>query len=214
MKKLIAILTVASLFTYTLYGGPIGNWISAPWGSTITGTQLAGLATSSFTATNLTFGTALGVAGDNTRGQIQLDTGGLAVSITESTGIPISIVGTSVVTVSGGSVRFNGAATFTNNVVFLGATTYNIATKSSSYPLVSGDGIILLNGTTLTATLPTAVGITGKTYTIKEIAASSGTVATTSSQTIDASTTYALSAQYKYVTVVSDGANWKIIANN
>ena len=40
------------------------------------------------------------------------------------------------------------------------------------------------------------------------------TVATTSSQTIDGAITYELSAQYKYVKVVSDGANWLIIGNN
>lgn len=65
-----------------------------------------------------------------------------------------------------------------------------------------------------TITLPTAVGITGRTYIIKLTASGSATVATTSSQTIDGSTTYSLSAQYKYVTVQSNGANWNIIGNN
>lgn len=65
-----------------------------------------------------------------------------------------------------------------------------------------------------TITLPTAVSITGREYTIKLTASGTGTVATTSSQTIDGSTTYSLSAQYKYVTVKSDGANWIVIGNN
>jgi len=76
------------------------------------------------------------------------------------------------------------------------------------------DGTVLLNAATLTATLPTAVGASGRIYTVKVIANSSGTVATTSSQNIDAATTYSLSAQYKYVTVQSDGAQWWVIANN
>ncbi len=73
---------------------------------------------------------------------------------------------------------------------------------------------IVLTATGQTVTLPTAVNIQGRIYTIKISASGTGTVATTSSQTIDGSTTYSLSAQYKYVTVQSDNANWQIIANN
>lgn len=73
---------------------------------------------------------------------------------------------------------------------------------------------IVLTATGQTVTLPTAVGIQGRVYTVKLTASGTGTVATTSSQTIDGSTTYSLSAQYKYVTVQSDNANWQIIANN
>lgn len=67
-----------------------------------------------------------------------------------------------------------------------------------------------------TITLPTAASISGRIYTIKKIDSSGNavTIGTTSSQTIDGSTTYALSSQYKYVTVVSNGTNWLIIANN
>ncbi len=65
-----------------------------------------------------------------------------------------------------------------------------------------------------TITLPTAASITGRIYTIKLTASGSCTVATTSSQNIDASTTYSLASQYKYVTVMSNGSNWIVIANN
>jgi len=65
-----------------------------------------------------------------------------------------------------------------------------------------------------TITLPTAVGISGKVYTIKLTASGSCTVATTSSQNIDGSTTYSLASQYKYVTVQSTGSAWVVIANN
>lgn len=68
----------------------------------------------------------------------------------------------------------------------------------------------------VTRTLPTAVGCVGKRFTAKKTDSSANavTVATTSSQTIDGATTYSLGAQYKYVTVESDGANWQIVANN
>jgi hypothetical protein len=62
-------------------------------------------------------------------------------------------------------------------------------------------------------TLPTAVGITGKTYTVKKIDSSANavTVATTSSQTIDGTTTKPLARQYDAIAVQSDGSNWMII---
>jgi len=92
------------------------------------------------------------------------------------------------------------------------ATAY--VAKATSYTATTSDCVIAVTATGQTITLPTAVGITGRNYTIKLTASGTGTVATTSSQTIDGSTTYSLSAQYKYITVQSDGANWNIIANN
>lgn len=73
--------------------------------------------------------------------------------------------------------------------------------------------VVEVTATGQTITLPTAVG-NSRVYTIKLTASGSATVTTTSSQTIDGSTTYSLSAQYKYVTVQSNGTNWIIIGNN
>ena len=88
-------------------------------------------------------------------------------------------------------------------------------TKSSSYSLTADDQVVLLNSTTLTATLPDATShCMGRIYTIKLIANSTATVATTSSQKIDGATSFSLSAQYKYVTVQSDGTQWWVLANN
>lgn len=93
-----------------------------------------------------------------------------------------------------------------------------IAAKSAAYTALVSDEIITGDATSaaFTITLPTAVGKAGQTYTIKRInsGANAVTVGTTSSQTIDGAATYALSAQYKYVKVVSDGANWIIVGNN
>ena len=86
--------------------------------------------------------------------------------------------------------------------------------KNSNYTLTTTDNIVIVTATGTTQTLPTAVGITGRIYIIKLTASGSCTIATTSSQTIDGSTTYSLSAQNKYVQMVSDGSNYQIIANN
>jgi hypothetical protein len=94
----------------------------------------------------------------------------------------------------------------------------NIVSKTSAYSALTSDEIVIVDAITsaFTITLPTAVGVTGQIYTIKRINSGGNavTVGTTSLQTIDGATTYALSAQYKYLKVASDGANWIIIGNN
>lgn len=101
------------------------------------------------------------------------------------------------------------------NAALKGGLSTALRTVTASLTVAFADSVVLLNGTALTATLPGAVDLAGRQYTVKLIAAATtGTVATYSSQTIDGATAYSLSAQYKYVTVVSDGANWQIIANN
>lgn len=66
---------------------------------------------------------------------------------------------------------------------------------------------------TITITLPTAVGINGKVYTIKKMDAGGTTltVNTTSSQTIDGSTSITVRGQYNSMMVVSDNSKWVII---
>jgi len=94
----------------------------------------------------------------------------------------------------------------------------SIAAKTGVYTILTSDQIVTGDATSVafTITLPTAVSKDGQTFTIKKIDASGNavTVGTTSSQTIDGSTTYSLPNQYKYVTVVSDGANWIIVGGN
>lgn len=83
------------------------------------------------------------------------------------------------------------------------------------YAVLTTDQVILVDasGGATTATLPTAVGVGGKTYTIKKTDSSVNAVivATTSAQTIDGETTFSIEGQYDTITVISDGANWNII---
>ena len=93
-----------------------------------------------------------------------------------------------------------------------------VASKTGAYTLTASDSIVIADATSgaFTVTLPTAVGIPGRQYTIKKKDASSNaiTVGTTSSQTIDGSASYSLVAIWKFVTVVSDGSNWLVTATN
>lgn len=93
---------------------------------------------------------------------------------------------------------------------------------STSYRAFTGattagttDNLLIFTGSSATTiTLPTAVGCTGRSYVIKN-ASTTGptpvlTVATTSSQTIDASGSWLLDDPNESVTVISNGTNWNV----
>ena len=91
-----------------------------------------------------------------------------------------------------------------------------VSSQTTTYTVLATDRTVLADATSsaFTVTLPTAVGCTGRIYTVikKDSAAHTVTVGTTSSQTINGSTTYTgLTAQYNRVTVQSDGSNWWIL---
>ena len=72
------------------------------------------------------------------------------------------------------------------------------------------DYVYLVSGTT-TITLPTAVGNTNR-YTIKRSGAGVVSIATTSSQTIDGSSSpITINVQYVSIDLISNGTNWEII---
>lgn len=85
--------------------------------------------------------------------------------------------------------------------------------NSISSPTTAGstagtDYVYLVSGTT-TLTLPTAVG-NSNLYNIKNVGTNTVTIATTSAQTIDGSTSITLPVQYTAVYLISDTANWNI----
>jgi hypothetical protein len=84
-----------------------------------------------------------------------------------------------------------------------------LTAKTGNYTLTASDEVVTCNGT-FTVTLPTAVGATGKQYVIRNIATTTVTIGTTSSQTVDGcSGTITLAGKGAFV-VVSDGANWLV----
>lgn len=85
--------------------------------------------------------------------------------------------------------------------------------KTGTYTITNTDHTIDCTSGTFTVTLPTAVGITGLTYIIKNSGAGTITIATTSSQTVDGVTTKTLNTQYTGYQLQSNGANWLITAS-
>lgn len=100
-----------------------------------------------------------------------------------------------------------------------GALATRVNPVSAAYLISDLDQIVLVDSTSgvVTVTLPSAVTIPGRRYTIKDWLGKSAThtitIATTASQLIDGSSTQTLTTNYQAIEVVSDNANWAIISN-
>jgi hypothetical protein len=125
--------------------------------------------------------------------------------------------GTRLANGSAGQVLTSAGTTAAPTWSAVGAGTYAVVSKTTTYSALTTDNVILVDdsGGSWTLTLPTAVGLTGREYVIKKT--NSGlttavTVATTSSQTIDgnASGYYKMSTQNQALSIISDNANWQV----
>jgi len=102
-----------------------------------------------------------------------------------------------------------------------GSVSTNVTTQAgATYTIAATDYTIFCNRNSgMTVTLPTAVGITGRIYIIKNISTNGGstvTINTTSAQTIDGSASKLLSYMgngsfYSCYTLQSNGSNWYIL---
>lgn len=137
-------------------------------------------------------------------------TGNTAVNLISGSGtMVLNTSGT--ITVPSGTDTLVGKST--NDTLINKTMRYNVTSHSSDFTLSATADYAPVDGTTgVTATLPTAVGVSGKIYTIKKTdSTSSGvTISTTSSQTIDGLASFRLGRQYNSIKVVSDGSNWLI----
>jgi hypothetical protein len=115
-------------------------------------------------------------------------------------------------------LTYNNAATRWKLLLASNAWVYTPTVfKNAGYTANYGDEVIIVStapgAAPLTITLPTAVGVIGKKFTIKkaENTIYSVTVATTGGQLIDAAANYVIENPYEAITVVSDGSGWHII---
>ena len=105
----------------------------------------------------------------------------------------------------------NAANTFAGKATMNGGRQSAYTAKTAAYSVVAAtDYCIHCTTGTFDVTLPTAAGIAGQEFIIKNSGAGTITVATTSSQTIDGAATAVLSTQYGSLSVMSDGANYLI----
>jgi lysophospholipase L1-like esterase len=108
--------------------------------------------------------------------------------------------------------EINGLLTGTTNLAGIREA---IAMKTANYTATLGDSVILCNASSgpLTITLPTAVGIPGRSFQVKKTDSSgnSCSIATSNGQTIDGAATASLTSQYSSKKMASDNANWQVI---
>jgi len=99
-----------------------------------------------------------------------------------------------------------------------GAMATSTLTFAGDVSLNEAHSVVLVDasGGTRTVRLPSAAGIAGRQYTIKKVdALNFGVIIDpASTQRIDGATTHTLIGQWRYVVIVSDGANWMIVGNN
>ena len=124
-----------------------------------------------------------------------------------------------------GSTVNNVKTIYASNIVAKGEVQANSlrVTNAVQLAIATGGSVTLGNHHTYlantnltTVTLPTAVGNSGKIYTIKAVGPATSVTVTnsTGAQTIDGALSYSLTASNKFVTVQSDNANWWVIGNN
>jgi len=132
----------------------------------------------------------------------------LVSSLNGITGAIIFAAGSGITLIPSGST-FTIATTSAGGGISRSIST--ITTSTSAGSVASTDYVYNGNTTAnITLTLPTAVSNTNR-YTIKNSNTGVLTVDTTSSQTIDGVTAYALNKQYQAIDVLSDNANWFIV---
>ena len=127
-----------------------------------------------------------------------------------------------------GSIQYNNTGTFggfvasgdatittSTGVVVVsamsGGTTLNYVAKTAIYTASATDYVINCTSGTFTVSLPTAVGITGRVYVVKNSGTGATTVDPAGTETIDGALTVALATQYQSIMVMSNGANWIVI---
>lgn len=94
----------------------------------------------------------------------------------------------------------------------VGSTTLPLTNQTSTYVVdMTTDCVVNCTSGTFTVTLPTAVGIEGQYFVIKNSGAGVITIEGDGSETIDGVTFKTLAVQYESMTVVSNGANWIVV---
>lgn len=93
------------------------------------------------------------------------------------------------------------------------APIWTVTTTAVTYTALLTDNVIICSATGITINLPTAVGNTGKIFTIKRnVAGGPGvTVDPAGAETIDDVATATLATTQSSITIVSNGAKWLII---
>jgi hypothetical protein len=143
---------------------------------------------------------------------------GPALQINQDGDGPYLRVGNNILTITNSGNIGIGTTAPNSRLHVAGSISVAITRRTTDYTLTAADCIVICDASSgaFTISLPSAAGIAGRQYTIKKVDSSPNavTIVPHGTETIDGASSYVLSAQWKYVTIVSDGSNWLIIANN
>lgn len=113
------------------------------------------------------------------------------------------------------AVLLNVANSFTAMQSFTKAINYAYTSVSTNTTLDTTHNVISVDasGGAKTITLPTAVGISGRKYTIRKLDSSGNavTIDGNGTETINGALTKVLAAQYDVATIISNNANWVVV---
>tara|TARA_R110000868_G_scaffold19297_1_gene83073 strand:+ start:10467 stop:10856 length:390 start_codon:yes stop_codon:yes gene_type:complete len=82
---------------------------------------------------------------------------------------------------------------------------------SGTYTVTANDCVVDCTANTFTVTLPTAIGLQGQIFTVKNSGAGVITVAAAGGEFIDGAASQILSVQYQSISLVSTNTGWRII---
>lgn len=91
------------------------------------------------------------------------------------------------------------------------STTLPLTNQTANYTVDNLDCVVNCTSGTFTVTLPTAVGIEGQYFIVKNSGTGVVTVDADGSETIDGASNQILAVQYESMTLVSNGANWIVV---
>lgn len=92
-----------------------------------------------------------------------------------------------------------------------GSTTLPFTNQTSTYVIDNNDCVVNCTSGTFTVTLPTAVGIEGQFFIIKNSGTGVITIDANGSETIDGALNKVMAVQYEAYYVISNGANWVVV---
>ena len=92
---------------------------------------------------------------------------------------------------------------------------WDVVSVTAAYTAKVSDDVILgdASGGNFSITLPPAANIRGRRYWIKSVSTGTVTIDGNASETIDGATTVALSTQYHFRGIISNGTNWSVISS-
>ncbi len=145
-------------------------------------------------------------------GTVILRSGATRPVVRDNVNLTITDQGSTGGSATNGTTIGIGTITPNTQLQVAGGISTAVTTVTAAYTILATDSTILANpGAAITVTLPTPVGITGRTYSVKNLSAFTVTVATAAG-TIDGATTQALTAQYSEQQYASNGSNWYVVA--